>query len=61
MSSTLDFDFQSIIFNFSKILDINHCSLMNFDAKKMYYFISVRFKKTSAKVQGQALTWLQVR
>ncbi len=45
---------------FSKILDINQCTMMNFDTKKLYYFIAVRFKRTPAKVQGQALSWLQV-
>lgn len=42
------------------MLDINQSSMNNFDTKKMYHFIAVRFKKTSAKVQGQALSWLQV-
>lgn len=46
---------------FSKILDINQCTMMNFDSKKMYHFIGYRFKRTSAKVQGQALSWLQVK
>lgn len=43
----------------SKILD-PVLSPLGFDAKKMYRFLSVRFKKTTAKVQEQALTWLQV-
>jgi hypothetical protein len=44
----------------SKILDPD-MSPLGFDAKKLYYFVAVRFKKTSAKVQEQALNWLQVR
>lgn len=36
-------------------------SPLGFDAKKLYQFVAVRFKKTSAKVQEQALNWLQVR
>jgi len=36
-------------------------SPLGFDAKKLYRFVAVRFKKTSAKVQEQALNWLQVR
>lgn len=35
-------------------------SPLGFDAKKMYHFVAVRFKKTSPKVQEQALAWLQV-
>lgn len=42
------------------MLDINQCTITNFDAKKMYHFIAVRFKRTSDKVQAQALSWLQV-
>ncbi|XP_046405195.1 protein unc-79 homolog isoform X2 [Ischnura elegans] len=43
----------------SKILDPD-MSPLGFDAKKMYHFISIRFKKTAAKVQEQALNWLQI-
>ncbi|XP_069685618.1 protein unc-79 homolog isoform X4 [Periplaneta americana] len=42
----------------SKILDPD-MSPLGFDAKKLYRFIAIRFKKTSAKVQEQALNWLQ--
>ncbi|CAG2058977.1 unnamed protein product [Timema podura] len=35
-------------------------SPLGFDAKKLFKFISLRFKKTSAKVQEQALHWLQI-
>ncbi|CAG9855370.1 unnamed protein product [Phyllotreta striolata] len=42
----------------SKILD-PEMSPLGFNAKKMYQFVSVRFQKTSAKVQQQALQWLQ--
>lgn len=35
-------------------------SPLGFDAKKMYRFLSIRFKKTTSKVQEQALNWLQV-
>jgi hypothetical protein len=45
---------------YSKILDPD-MSPLGFDAKKLYHFVAVRFKKTSAKVQEQALNWLQVR
>lgn len=34
-------------------------SPLGFDAKKMYNFVSKRFINTSAKVQEQALNWLQ--
>jgi hypothetical protein len=44
----------------SKILDPD-MSPLGFDAKKLYYFVAARFKKTSARVQEQALNWLQVR
>lgn len=44
----------------SKILD-TEMSPLGFNSKKMYQFVSVRFQKTSAKVQQQALQWLQVR
>ncbi|XP_070493923.1 protein unc-79 homolog isoform X3 [Chironomus tepperi] len=33
---------------------------LGFDANKMYNFITIRFEKTTAKVQMQALHWLQV-
>ncbi|XP_011871476.1 PREDICTED: protein unc-79 homolog [Vollenhovia emeryi] len=42
----------------SKILDRDMNSL-GFDVKKMYNFIAKRFVNTSAKVQEQALNWLQ--
>ncbi|RZB38818.1 unc-79 -like [Asbolus verrucosus] len=42
----------------SKILD-TEMSPLGFDAKKMYQFVAGRFQKTSAKVQEQALHWLQ--
>jgi hypothetical protein len=32
---------------------------LGFDVKKMYNFIAKRFVNTSAKVQEQALNWLQ--
>lgn len=35
-------------------------SPLGFDATKLYNFIGVRFKGTTAKVQEQALTWIQV-
>ncbi|XP_012272273.1 protein unc-79 homolog [Orussus abietinus] len=41
-----------------KILDPD-MSPLGFDAKKMYNFVAKRFKNTSAKVQEQALNWLQ--
>lgn len=44
----------------SKILD-TEMSPLGFNAKKMYQFVAFRFQKTSAKVQEQALHWLQVR
>lgn len=44
----------------SKILDPD-MSPLGFDAKKMYQFVATRFLKTNAKVQQQALKWLQVR
>ncbi|XP_024081973.1 protein unc-79 homolog isoform X2 [Cimex lectularius] len=43
----------------SKILDPD-MSPLGFDAKKLYHFVAVRFKRTSPKVQEQALRWLQV-
>jgi len=36
-------------------------SPLGFDATKLYNFIGVRFKCTTAKVQEQALTWIQVK
>ncbi|ERL94236.1 hypothetical protein D910_11517, partial [Dendroctonus ponderosae] len=42
----------------SKILDPD-MSPLGFDAKKMYQFVATRFLKTNAKVQQQALKWLQ--
>lgn len=36
-------------------------SPLGFDAVTMYQFISVRFSNTSASVQEQTLSWLQVR
>ncbi|XP_043278465.1 protein unc-79 homolog isoform X2 [Venturia canescens] len=41
-----------------KILD-PEMSPLGFDAKKMYSFVAKRFVNTSAKVQEQALNWLQ--
>ncbi|KAK0097709.1 hypothetical protein PV326_014335 [Microctonus aethiopoides] len=41
-----------------KILD-PEMSPLGFDAKKMYNFVAKRFINTSAKVQEQALNWLQ--
>ncbi|KAF7993840.1 hypothetical protein HCN44_011109 [Aphidius gifuensis] len=41
-----------------KILD-TEMSPLGFDAKKMYNFVAKRFTNTSAKVQEQALNWLQ--
>lgn len=43
---------------YSKILDPD-MSPLGFDAKKMYNFVAKRFVNTSAKVQEQALNWLQ--
>lgn len=43
----------------SKILD-PEMSPLGFDAKTMYNFVTIRFEKTTAKVQQQALHWLQV-
>lgn len=43
---------------YSKILD-PEMSPLGFDAKKMYNFVAKRFINTSAKVQEQALNWLQ--
>ncbi|XP_072766929.1 protein unc-79 homolog isoform X2 [Anoplolepis gracilipes] len=42
----------------SKILDRDMNSL-GFDTKKMYNFVAKRFVNTSAKIQEQALNWLQ--
>lgn len=36
-------------------------SPLGFDATKLYNFIGVRFKGTTAKVQEQSLTWIQVK
>lgn len=49
-----------IIFIFSKILD-SEMNPLGFDATKLYNFIGVRFNGTAAKVQEQALTWIQVK
>lgn len=49
-----------ISFIFSKLLD-SDMSPLGFDASQMYQFISLRFNKTSANVQEQTLSWLQVR
>lgn len=43
----------------SKILDPD-MSPLGFDVKKMYHFVAIRFEKTTARVQLQALHWLQV-
>lgn len=43
----------------SKILDPD-MSPLGFDAKAMYNFVSIRFEKTTTKVQQQALHWLQI-
>jgi len=43
----------------SKILD-REMSPLGFDAKTMYNFVAIRFEKTTAKVQQQALHWLQI-
>ncbi|XP_053969853.1 protein unc-79 homolog isoform X3 [Anastrepha ludens] len=43
----------------SKILD-PEMSPLGFDAKTMYNFVAMRFEKTTAKVQQQALHWLQI-
>lgn len=43
----------------SKILDAE-MSPLGFDPKTMYNFVAIRFEKTTAKVQQQALHWLQV-
>lgn len=42
----------------SKILDCD-MSPLGFDAKNMYHFVAVKFEMTSAKIQEQALHWLQ--
>ncbi|KAJ8981492.1 hypothetical protein NQ317_007018 [Molorchus minor] len=42
----------------SKILD-SELGPLGFNSKKMYQFVAFRFKKTNAKVQEQALHWLQ--
>lgn len=43
----------------SKMLD-HEMSPLGFDAKTMYNFVAVRFAKATARVQQQALHWLQV-
>lgn len=43
----------------SKILD-PEMSPLGFDAKTMYNFVAIRFEKTTATVQQQALHWLQI-
>lgn len=43
----------------SKILD-PEMSPLGFDATTMYNFVAIRFEKTTAKVQQQALHWLQI-
>lgn len=43
----------------SKMLD-PEMSPLGFDAKTMYNFVQIRFEKTTAKVQQQALHWLQI-
>ncbi|KAG4066741.1 hypothetical protein HA402_012808 [Bradysia odoriphaga] len=43
----------------SKILDAD-CNPLGFDAKTLYNFVTIRFEKTTAKVQQQALHWLQI-
>lgn len=43
----------------SKILD-TEMNPLGFDEKKTYQFVAERFTKNSAKVQEQALHWLQV-
>lgn len=43
----------------SKILDPD-MSPLGFDAQAMYNFVRIRFEKTTAKVQQQALHWLQI-
>lgn len=52
-----NFENYSIIVS-SKILD-RDMSPLGFDAKKMYNFVAKRFVNTCAKVQEQALNWLQ--
>lgn len=42
----------------SKILDPD-LSPLGFDASKMYNFVAKRFNNTNAKIQRQALNWLQ--
>ncbi|GLH04896.1 UNC79 protein, partial [Gryllus bimaculatus] len=43
----------------SKMLDAD-MSPLGFDSKKLYRFVAIRFKKSSVKIQKQALNWLQV-
>lgn len=49
-----------MFYDFSKILD-SDMSPLGFDATKLYNFIGVRFIGTTAKVQEQSLTWIQVK
>ncbi|KAF5283433.1 hypothetical protein FQA39_LY04809 [Lamprigera yunnana] len=42
----------------NKILDVD-MSPLGFNAWEMYHFVAIRFEKTTAKVQEQALHWLQ--
>lgn len=43
----------------NKLLD-SDMSPLGFDAAQMYQFITLRFRKTSASVQEQTLSWLQI-
>lgn len=43
----------------SKILD-REMSPLGFEPKMMYHFVAIRFDQTTAKVQQQALHWLQI-
>lgn len=43
----------------SKIFE-HSISPLGFDEKTMYNFVAIRFEKTTAKVQEQALHWLQI-
>ncbi|XP_054270817.1 protein unc-79 homolog isoform X2 [Macrosteles quadrilineatus] len=43
----------------SKMLD-PEMSPLGFEAKKLFHFVSVRFKQTTPKVMEQALNWLQI-
>lgn len=44
----------------SKVLDPD-LSPLGFEIKQMYSFLTQRFENTTARVQEQALLWLQVR